>query len=91
LTDTLKIGDWIKPNQRPPVKLNIIDMDNIRLLENSVLWKPIENELCWFWNEEDGIKILSKFHAEEHNGFTEGIEFKNYKICIPFIGEIPTI
>lgn len=32
-----KVGDWLRPNKRPPVKLTIIDIDNIRLLENSVL------------------------------------------------------
>lgn len=47
------------------------------------LWRPEKNEKCVFFNKEDGIKVVSLFYNFEHNGFTEGIEFKNYKYCEP--------
>jgi hypothetical protein len=59
--------------------------------EKAERWKPVVEELCLFFNSNYGIKVLSKFYAKEHDGYTESIEFKNYKFCFPFIGEVHSV
>lgn len=93
-----KVGDWLRPNKRSPVKLTIIDIDNIRLLENSVLWEPIEGEICWTYTQydegytKDCFPILVK---RVDNGKVEYIRngrvsYTDIKDCVPFLGELPT-
>lgn len=49
------------------------------------LWQPEKEEVCIFWNYINGIKVISRFYAFEHDGFTEAIEFRNYKFCSPYL------
>lgn len=48
-------------------------------------WRPKVEEICIFWNDKAGIKVISRFYAFEHDGFTEAIEFRNYRFCIPYL------
>lgn len=96
--NTFKVGDWVKDIHSNELHV-IIELfeDAIRVIKplskitfsneysDFELWKPEKEEVCLFWNSEDGIKVISRFYAFEHDGFTEAIEFKNYKFCAPYL------
>lgn len=89
--NNFKVGDWIRNGNRI-FKYSYSDLEydkkNPYHGKNDIIWSPEAEEVCIFWNEEKGIKVISRFYAFEHDGFTEAIEFKNYKFCAPYINNI---
>ena len=98
------IGDWVivdKSGYETPYEImDITYPDNSDIatldLEDDIvsaevcrLWKPLENEWCWFSNHIGEPQLL-QYSSEESDW---GIKAKNgstYKYCEPFIGSLPS-
>ena len=90
---TFKVGDWIVEPNGNKVRLNEVPEPGSYYAEDCVLWQPLPNEWCWFWDHEDSLILLQKFVKHDvKNTFRAtdlaGFEF-NYAHCEPFIGQLP--
>lgn len=87
---TFKVGDWIVEPNGNRVRLNEVPEPGSYYAEDCVLWQPLPNEWCWFWNDGSTL-VLAQFA----HGLSNGAKFtsKNlmYQYCEPFIGQLPTI
>lgn len=88
-----KVGDWVRCVFKRSLVFLIRDEQELKNFSTFDYreyepWEPERGDVCVFSNGT--ISVISRFYAIEHNRFTESIEFKNYKYCEPFIGDIPT-